>query len=102
MESLGSDRRPSEVERPQRPLARPVGLLQPQLKCCHGSVPQLNLAQVGNEPAGAILCDHYRKVIGFRRERNDGAQWNRDGGMRNLTQADRRDHARLQIDGRDC
>jgi len=29
--------------------------------------PQLNLAQVGNEPAGGILRDHHCKVIGFRR-----------------------------------
>src|SRR6266478_1850422 len=58
---------------------------------------QLNLAHVGNEPASAILRDHHGKVIGFRRERHDSAQWNRDGGMRNFTQTDRRDHAWPQM-----
>src|SRR5437870_2739071 len=37
--------------------------------------PQLNLPQAGNEHAGAILRDHHRKVIGFRRERYDGTEW---------------------------
>src|SRR6266852_8363795 len=59
--------------------------------------PQLNLAQVGDEPAGAFLRDHHRKAIGFRRKRHDGAKWNRDGGMRNVTQTDRRDHAWPQM-----
>src|SRR5882672_11566492 len=59
--------------------------------------PQLNLAQVGNEPSGTLLRDHHRKVIGFQRERHDGAKWNRDGGMRNFTQTDRRDHAWPQM-----
>src|SRR6266699_4249501 len=58
---------------------------------------QLNLAQVGNEPTGALLRDHHRKVIGFRGERHDGAKWDRDGRMWNFTQTDRSDHARLQM-----
>src|SRR6478609_392946 len=59
--------------------------------------PQLNLAQVGNEPAAAILRDHHRKVIGFQRERYDGAEWDRNGRVRDFTQTDRSDHARLQM-----
>src|ERR1700693_1932434 len=59
--------------------------------------PQLNLAQVGNEPAGAILRDHHRKVIGFRRKWHDGAEWDRNGRVRDFTETDRSDHARLQM-----
>src|SRR5258708_26711078 len=59
--------------------------------------PQLNLAQAGNEPAGALLRYHHRKVFGFRRERHDGAEWDRNGRVRDFTQTDRSDHARLQM-----
>src|SRR5258708_33294969 len=59
--------------------------------------PQLNLAQAGIEPAGALLRYHHRKVFGFRRERHDGAEWDRNGRVRNFPQTDRSDHARLQM-----
>ena len=47
--------------------------------------PQLDLAQVGNQLAGAILRNHHRKLFGFRREWHDRTQGYRDGRARDLT-----------------
>src|SRR5258707_13873924 len=58
---------------------------------------QLHLAQVGYELARALLRYHYREVLGIRRERNDGAKWDRDGRMWNFANADGSDHAWLQM-----
>src|SRR6266849_8182994 len=59
--------------------------------------PQLNLAQIGNEFARALLRYHHREVLGFRRERHDCAKWDRDGRMWNFTETDRSDHSRFQM-----
>src|SRR5260370_14061435 len=59
--------------------------------------PQLDFAQVCEELTCALLRYHHRKVLGFRRERYDGAKWDRDGRMRNFTETDRSDHAWPQV-----
>src|SRR6266704_7039458 len=61
------------------------------------SRPQLNLAQVGDERTRPLLRYHHCEVLGFRRERHDGAKWDRDGRMWNFTETDRSDHARFQM-----
>src|SRR6266850_7475140 len=53
----------------------------------------LNLAQICNQLACALLSYHHRKVIGFRGKRHDGTKWDRDRRMRNFTDTDRSDHA---------
>src|SRR5260370_24055429 len=58
---------------------------------------QLNFAQGGYELARALLRYHHRKVFGFRRERHDGAKWDRDGRMWNFTKTDRSNHAWFQM-----
>jgi len=71
-ESLGWGRHPSKVEHLRRPSLGPrVELLQPQLNC-HGSFP-LDLRKLATS-LRPILAAPSRKVIGFRRERHDGAQ----------------------------
>src|SRR6266446_9000971 len=59
--------------------------------------PHLNLAQVCNQRARALVDYHHRKVVAFRRERHDGAKWDRDGRTRNFTKTDRSDHAWPQV-----
>src|SRR6266852_7122318 len=59
--------------------------------------PQLNFAQVCNQRTRALLRYHHRKVLGFRRERHDGAKRNRDGRMWNFAETDRSDHSWPQM-----
>src|ERR1700722_2625059 len=49
---------------------------------------QLNLAQVCNQRTGPLLRYHHPKVFGVRRKRYDGAEWDQDRRVWNITEAD--------------